>query len=64
MSSVGGTTLLGGELSLGGVAHSLFGQVHPKNVGYPPRGQSPPTEGGHLVKRNLHENVAFYFDST
>ena len=66
MSSVGGTTLLGGELSLSlcGVAPSLFGLVHQKMLVPQHRGQSPPTEGGHFVKRNLHENAAFYFDST
>ena len=54
MSSIGGTTLLGGELSFGGVAPSLFGLIHPKNVD---RGQSPHTESSHIVKRNLHENI-------
>ena len=37
MSSKGGTTLWGGELSLGGVAPSLFGLIHPKNVDSQPQ---------------------------
>ena len=51
----------GGELSLGDVAPSL---INPKMLVPNHRGQSPPTEGGHLVKRNFHEHFAFYFDST
>ena len=45
MSSVGGTTLLSGELSLDGIAPSLFGLIHPKNVGSQPQ-RAVSTRGG------------------
>ena len=55
---------MGGELSLGGVAPSLFGLIHPKNVGSQPQRAVSTNGGQSFVKRNLSENVTFYIDST